>query len=152
MANAIKPRADNVLLVLEPLETRTASGLSIVPGNPKRMRGSRTARVLASGPGYWYSRRQRLGSREFSAPTEVFVPNETKPGDRVIIDADHGQDYKLDLEIPRHNLSTEFQELLGERAEFRMVRESGEILAILDEDTKVDGLHEIPKAEFRQSE
>ena len=145
----IQPRQDNVLIVLEPLETVSPGGLTIVPGNPKRMRGSRTARVIASGPGYWYTRRQRIGDRQFSAPTEVFVPNETKPGDRVIVDADHGQDYKLDLEIPRHNLSTEFQELLGERAEFRMVRESGEILAILDEDTRVDGLRTAPAPEFR---
>lgn len=147
----IRPRADNVLLVLEPLETQTASGIALPQRSAKTMRGSRTARVVASGPGYWYTRRQKIGDRQFSAPTEVFVPNETKPGDRVIIDADHGQDYKLDLEIPRHNLSTEFQELLGERAEFRMVRESGEILAILESDTaRVDGLSPMPAPTFRK--
>lgn len=147
----IRPMHDNVLLVLEPLETMTASGLALPQRSAKTMRGSRTARVIASGPGYWYTRRQKLGDRQFSAPTEVFVPNETKPGDRVIIDADHGQDYKLDLEIPRHNLSTEFQELLGEKAEFRMVRESGEILAVLEDDaTRVDGLSPMPPPVFRK--
>ena len=146
----IRPAQDNVLILLEPVETETKSGLFIAAGNPKRMRGSRTARVIASGPGYWYTRRQRMGDRQFSAPTEVFVPNETKPGDRVIIDADHGQDFKLDLEIPRHNLSTEFQKLLGESGEFRMVRESGEILAIIEEGVSVDGLRAAPAPEFRR--
>lgn len=131
----IRPYADNVVLVLEPLETQSAGGLTLVNlKDPKdRIRGSRTARVIASGPGYWYSRRRRFGNGTYSEPTEVFVPNETKPGDRVIVDANPGQDYRLDITIPRTNLNASFTELLGDKAEFRVVREA-EIYAILEAD------------------
>lgn len=130
----IRPLQDNVLIVLEPLETQTASGLALVNlKDPKdRARGSRTARVVVSGPGYWYTRRQKLGAGMFSAPTEVFVANETKPGDRVIVDANPGQDYRLDMNVPRSNGTAEFEELLGAKAEFRIVREN-EIYAVLED-------------------
>ena len=136
-ASMIKPYADNVILVLEPLETLSASGLSLVNlKNPKdRIRGSRTARVIASGPGYWYSRRRRLADRTFTEPTEVFVPNETRPGDRVIVDSNPGQDYALDITIPRTNINAEFTELLGDKAEFRVVREA-EIYAVLGQEAE----------------
>lgn len=107
--------ADNVCLVLEPMPTETPSGLAIIQSQASK--GHRTARVLASGPGYL----TRMGA---------LVPNETKPGDRVVIDALAGQNYALDLNIPRHNKGAEFEELAGDRGEFRIVREE-EILAIL---------------------
>lgn len=131
----IRPLQDNVVIVIEPLETQTASGLTLVNvKNPKdKARASRTARVIASGPGYWRTARRALGNRQYSEPTEVFIPNETKPGDRVIVDADPGQDYRLDVTIPRTNLDGEFSELIGEKGEFRIVRESGEIYAILED-------------------
>jgi hypothetical protein len=61
------------------------------------------------------------------------VPNTVQPGDRVIVDARAGQNYDMDLTTPRHNKPTEFQELVGERGEFRIVREE-EILAVIEED------------------
>lgn len=130
----IRLLSDNVLICLEPLETATPSGLTLVNLKDPRhgARASRTARVIATGPGYWYSRRQRLSGGQFSAPTEVFVSNETKPGDRVIVDANPGQDYRLDLNVPRTNGTTEFEEMLGEKSEFRVVREQ-EIYAVLEE-------------------
>lgn len=129
----IRPLADNVVLVLEPLETVSAGGLALVNlGKGKTARASRTARVIASGPGYWYSRRQRLSGGQFSAPTEVFVSNETKPGDRVIVDANPGQDYRLDINVPRTNGTVQFEESLGDKAEFRICREA-EIYAVLEE-------------------
>lgn len=133
----IRPYADNVIIVLEPLETQTASGLTLVNlRDPKsRARGSRTARVIASGPGYWYSRRKRLGDGVYSEPTEVFVPNETREGDRVIVDADPGQDYRLDITIPRTNVSASFVELLGDKGEFRIVREQ-EVYAVIENDAE----------------
>lgn len=128
---SIRAFHDNVFLVIEPDETVTASGLHIVTDDKKaRLRG-RVARVIASGPGYYRSARRLLADRTYSAPTEVFVPNETKPGDRVIVDASSHQDYRLDLNIPRHNLSAEFKELLGEKGEFLAVREE-EILAVFE--------------------
>lgn len=123
---------DNVFLVLEPEPTMTASGLSIVRDGKKERLHGRVARVVASGPGYYRSSRQMLANRTFSAPTQVFVPNDVKPGDRVIVDAASHQDYRLDLNIPRHNLSSEFKELLGEKGEFLAIR-CEEILAVLEE-------------------
>lgn len=117
----MKAYADNVIIVLEPLPTETASGIAMVRMN-KNTKESRTARVVASGPGYTNAR-------------GVFVPNEVKPGDRVIVDALAGQHYQLDLTVPRHNKSSEFQELFGERGEFRIVREQ-EILGIVEDDAK----------------
>ncbi len=128
----IRPLHDNVVIVLEPLPTETASGIKLVPGRD-RARASRTARVVSSGPGYWYTRRQRLSDGQYSAPTEVFVPNETKPGDRVIVDADPGQDYRLDVNVPRMNgMGAQFEEMVGEKGNFRIVRES-EVYAIVEE-------------------
>jgi len=111
---------DNVILVLEPQPTQTASGLSIVHNRSPGAREHRTAKVLASGPGY---KRGCCGA---------FVENQVKPGDRVIVDALAGQNFAFDLTAPRQNKSAEFQELVGERGEFRIVRHD-EILAIIDE-------------------
>lgn len=117
----MKAYADNVVIVLEPLPTETASGIAMVRIN-KNTKESRTARVVASGPGYTNSR-------------GVFIPNEAKPGDRVLVDALAGQHYQLDLTVPRHNKSSEFQELAGERGEFRIVRHD-ELLGILEDEAK----------------
>ena len=130
----IRLLSDNVLIVLEPLPTQSAGGLALVNINGPKARASRTAKVIASGPGYWYSRRQRIGAGQFSAPTEVFVSNETKPGDRVIVDADAGQDYRLDVNVPRTNgMAGAFDEVEGDHGKFRIVREH-EIYAVLEDD------------------
>lgn len=131
----IRPTSDNVLIVLEPLPTESAGGLTLVNLKDPRAhaRASRTARVIAVGPGYWKTTRRLLGNRTYTEPTEVFVPTEVVAGDRVIVDANPGQDYRLDINIPRQNINAEFVELLGAKAEFRMVRESGEIYAVLDD-------------------
>jgi co-chaperonin GroES (HSP10) len=111
--------ADNVVLEFEPRETQTASGLTVVHSGKKGARDHRTARVVASGPGYT----RRSG---------VFIANEVQPGDRVVVDALAGQDYAMDLSVPRHNKSAEFQDLFGDRGEFRIVREE-EILGVLEQ-------------------
>jgi co-chaperonin GroES (HSP10) len=123
--------ADNVVLAFEPRETETASGLSIVHSGKSGAREHRTAKVVASGPGYWQTmgKVDKLGRYE-KGFRRVFVPNTVKVGDRVIVDALAGQDYALDLNVPRHNKAQEFQELFGDRGEFRIVREE-EILAVL---------------------
>lgn len=114
----LRPYADNVILVLEPEPTKTQSGLAMVRLRGPGARYSRTARVVSSGPGYWDERRLR------------FIPNEVRAGERVVVDALAGQNYDLDLTAPRHNKPTEFQELCGEKGEFRIVREQ-EILAVI---------------------
>ena len=112
--------ADNVVIVLDPLPEKSRGGIDLVHDQKKlEARGSRSAKVVASGPGYYTDR-------------GTFVPNEVKPGERVIVDALAGQNYALDLSIPRHNKNSEFQALFGERGEFRIVREQ-EILGVLVE-------------------
>lgn len=134
----IRLLSDNVLIELEPLPTESAGGIALVHAKGNRARASRTARVIASGPGYWYSRRQRLAGGQFSAPTEVFVSNETKAGDRVVVDADPGQDYKLDISTPRVNGNgTQFEQVAGSLGQYRVVRES-EVYAILEEDAAAE--------------
>ncbi len=115
---SLRAYADNVVLVLEPEPTETVSGIAMVRQRGPGARYSRTARVVSSGPGYWDERRL------------CFIPNEVKAGERVVVDALAGQNYELDLTAPRHNKPTEFQELCGERGEFRIVREQ-EILAVI---------------------
>lgn len=119
-----RPYADNVLIVLEPEPTETKSGLAMVRLRGPGARYSRTARVVATGPGYFDERLQR------------FIPNQIQAGERVIVDALAGQDYSLDLTVPRHNKGIEFQELLGERGQFRVVREQ-EILAVISDEAVI---------------
>lgn len=117
--------ADNVLIVLEPLPVMSEGGLHLPQQQRQGARGSRWAEVVMSGPGHHRQRRGDAGGTLDS----VFVPNETKPKDRVLVDANAGQDYTLDISIPRHNKGHDFQEMLGWRGEFRIVRED-EILAV----------------------
>jgi co-chaperonin GroES (HSP10) len=118
----IKPYADNCVIELEPLPTVSESGLALVHTRAPGAREHRTARVLASGPGYF----TRLGA---------LVPNTVKPGDRVVVDAMAGDRVKWDMDLtaPRQNAIPEMDHLLGERGAFRVVRES-EILAVVQEE------------------
>ena len=121
----MRPYADNVWIELEPLPTQTASGLFIPQQSRAGARGSRMATVVASGPGHYRQRRDGAnGTRD-----SVFIPNETKPGDRVIVDAMAGQavqGLELELSLPRHNPHGDF-------GDSRIVREA-EILAIISSD------------------
>lgn len=124
MTFPVRPIADNVFIALEPLETQTESGISKVYSEQTKKRGVRTARVLASGPGY----RTKQG---------VFIPNETRAGDRVAVSALAGQDWSLDFEAPRSNANAEHPDaasfaVLGGRSDVRCVRED-EILCVLDD-------------------
>jgi hypothetical protein len=147
--------ADNVVLALETPNPQAGSAVVIIDSKPKH----RWATVVASGPGYYsdvyvsdLTPIRQLAERwaedaalpgDLLAQLEeaiaaahcrtgsVFVANEVQPGDRVIVDALAGQNYALDLSVPRHNKSTQFQELFGERGEFRIVREQ-EILAVFE--------------------
>lgn len=104
---------DNVLIRFERQPEMSSSGLLHLPQT--REEKTRTAEVMAVGPGYT----NRGGH---------FVPTQTKVGDRVVVDARAGQNYDLDLSVPRHNKPAEWAD---ERGEFRIIRED-EILAVLD--------------------
>jgi len=123
---SVRAYADNVIVVFDKDETKQDpdTGLWLVPSKPGA-RGGKIATVLASGPGYWTQPTKE-------APRGVFIPNEVKPGERVLLDALAGQDYSLDLTIPRHNKNLEFEEMVGERGQFRIVREQ-EILGVIEE-------------------
>lgn len=104
---------DNVVLRFEERAKVTASGLHL----PDTRQGDKTreAVVMAVGPGHT----NRGGH---------LVPTSVQVGDRVVVDARAGQNYDLDLSVPRHNKPTEWAD---ERGEFRIVREE-EILAVLE--------------------
>ncbi len=123
--------ADNVALILEPLEVMTQGGLHLPQRTERGALGCRFAKVIASGPGHWAQRRGGAGSTVEMA--QAFVPNETKPGDRVLLPALSGTNFDLDISIPRHNKGEGFRELLGDKGEFRIVREA-EILGIVESD------------------
>jgi co-chaperonin GroES (HSP10) len=116
----IRAYQDNVIVRVLPEPTMTEGGLHIPDTVTHSRVGTCRAEVIASGPGY-YSR----------GGMGAFVPNETKPGDIVLIDRLAGQDYAMDLNVPRHNKASVWGD---ERGEFRIVRESGEIHCILEPD------------------
>lgn len=116
----MRPYADNVLVELEPLSTMSAGGLHLPQQSRQGARGSRFARVVASGPGHY--RQRNAGAH--GTQDSVFVANETKPGDRVLVDAMAGQAWETDMSMPRHNKGGDF-------GDTRIVRED-EILAIIE--------------------
>jgi co-chaperonin GroES (HSP10) len=117
----MRPYADNVLIQLEPLETMSAGGLHLPQQSRQGARGSRFARVLASGPGHY----RQVNAGANGTRDQTFLPNETRPGDRVLVDAMAGQAWEAEMSMPRHNKGGDF-------GDSRIVRES-EILAILSE-------------------
>lgn len=125
----IRPTADNVLLVFLPEPRETESGI-VLPDRKARGNETRRARVVAVGPGH----HERVNLREARATHGLadarykFVPTEVKPGEVVLVDCKAGQDYTLDLDVPRHNKGGDFAD--GEN-EFRLVREA-EILGVLE--------------------
>lgn len=131
IACPVRPTADNVVVVLAPLPTRTAGGIELPQRSATDRREARLARVLAVGPGAWHrtNRREALATHGLADDLYHFVPNELEPGDLVLVDAVSGAQYDLDLDVPRHNVQSDFAGLAGARAEFRIVREQGEVLA-----------------------
>lgn len=127
MTFPVRPIADNVFIALEPYQDAPDTGregLVVVRSEQTKKRGVRAARVLASGPGYLTKQ-------------GVFIPNETRVGDRVAVSALAGQDWSLDFDAPRSNANAEHPDaasfaVLGGRSDVRCVRED-EILCVLDD-------------------
>lgn len=117
---AFRAYADNVVVKFIPEANETASGIRLPDRTFKRSE-ARRAVVVASGPGH--HRPRRVGGPGGATVPGVFVPNETKPGDVVLVDAFAGQDFAFDLNIPRHNKDASFEAIGDERGEFRIVRE-----------------------------
>jgi len=121
-----------VFIVLEPEPTETKSGIAMVHQRGPGARGSRTARVVASGPGYF-------GRSTYLNPAGLFHPNALKPGDRIIVDALAGNTWDWDVSAPRNNGPDTALPyfatlgLTGERFEARVIRESEALAVLTDE-------------------
>lgn len=115
---SLRAHQDNVVLLFEPASS-LSTVLHVMESKPKH----RLARVMLSGPGY-------------ITKHGVLVENTVRERDRVVVDAIAGQDYALDINIPRHNAKSEFESMFGNSGNFRVVREQ-EILGVIEPDVKV---------------
>ena len=120
---------DNVLVRLEPPPSETASGIAIVHTRAAGARENRAALVLAVGPGHHH------GCKSCGGPRGTFIPTTLVAGDRILVDATAGQRYALDVSAVRTRPATEFDEMLGERGDYRVIRES-EALAVLESEAQ----------------
>lgn len=123
----IRAYADNVIIRLEEQAKETRSGIAIVRSGKPGTRGHRTAIVVAVGPGHYVGCRSCGGERGHFEPTSVRV------GERVVVDELAGDKMKWDWDnsAVRQNENPEMDSLLGERGEYRIVREA-EILAVVE--------------------
>lgn len=122
----LRPYSDNVLIELEPIAERTTANGVIVPGLKPKITGTRAARVIAVGPGHY-------GRPSYKHPEGAFIPTVVKPGERVLVDAQAGDDWSWELSSPRHNPKGAEFRATGERcAEWRVVRHD-EILGGIEE-------------------
>jgi co-chaperonin GroES (HSP10) len=115
----IRAIQDNVVVKFVPRPAVTSGGLHIPQTAGARKTGVREAEVMAVGPGHF--RDSGHGG---------FVPTSVRVGETVLVDELAGQDYRLDLNVPRHNKGAGFGD---ERGEFRIVRED-EIHAVVERD------------------
>lgn len=133
----IRMRDDNVLIAFEPLEEKV-NGIILpdfsyiesgkhVGKTEKRHTLSRKARVLSVGPGHY------PGCKKCGGVKCTFIPTELKVGDRVIVPANTGEDYSMDISAPRHHTTEhKFSSFEGvENAEMRILRE-GQVLAVVE--------------------
>jgi co-chaperonin GroES (HSP10) len=135
----IQMTQDNVLIAFDKLEEKTSSGV-IIPGfeyvtdgkhkgeKQSRHTLNRWATVLSVGPGH------NPGCKKCGNVRKTFIPTQVKVGDRVLVPANTGEDYSLDVSAPRHHTQEhKFSAFEGyENAELRIVRE-GQIMAIAEE-------------------
>ncbi len=128
----MKPFQDNVLIELEPLPEKSAGGVYIPDMGKKDSRRRNTAvrfaRVLAVGPGH------RPGCRHCGGQRQAFIPTELRTGDRVLVDAQAGQNYDFDISAPRHHAKAmNFDGVAGYRGELRIVREA-EVIGVCEDE------------------
>lgn len=116
MTSSIRAIQDNVVVRFLPRETVTAGGIHVPQTLARRKTGTREAEVMAVGPGHY-----RDSGHGGLVPTTVRV------GEVVLVDEQAGQDYRMDLNVPRHNKGAELSD------EFRIVRED-EIHAVVERD------------------
>jgi co-chaperonin GroES (HSP10) len=120
---------DNVLVLLEPKPTETVSGIQLVHMKGPGAREHRTAKVIAVGPGH------HPGCKACGGVKPTFIPTTLKPGDRIVVDALCGNKWNMDVSSVRQNERTDFDSMLGERGDWRVIRE-GEALAVLEDEAR----------------
>jgi len=114
----LRATQDNVILRFLPAPKRTAGGLLYLP-DTARPEATVLAEVVAVGPGHY--RDSGYGR---------LVPTTLRPGEVVLVERLAGQDYSLDVSVPRHNKDTRWAD---SRGEFRIVRED-EVLAVVEDE------------------
>jgi co-chaperonin GroES (HSP10) len=124
---SIRCLADNALILLEPKPTETASGIQLVHMKGPGAREHRTAKVIAVGPGHHPGCKSCGGSRS------TFIPTTLKPGDRIVVDALCGNKWNMDVSSVRQNERTDFDSMLGERGDYRVIREAEALCLVEDE-------------------
>lgn len=123
------PYADNVLVLLDAIEPELSpGGVWMPPVDPTPVDG-RMGTVLASGPGVAYTLRAKPDRR--TRPSDAspmvgrgFIPNETRTGDRVLLDSPDAGD--------RVAVETLLELGLDPARHYRVVREA-EIAAVVEQ-------------------
>jgi len=114
----IRAIQDNVVIRFLPPKKVSDGGCIFLPDTAKPEKTLK-AEVIAVGPGHY--RDNGHGH---------FVPTTLKPGEIVLVDRQAGQDYCLDVNVPRQNKAADWADKNGN---FRVVREE-EVLAVLEDE------------------
>ena len=125
----IRMLSDNALIRLDPPPSETASGIQLVHTRAPGVREHREAVVIAVGPGH------HPGCKSCGGQKPTFIPTTLRPGDRIVVDATAGNKWDWDVSSIRHNEKADFDSMLGERADFRVIREA-EAHCILEDEAK----------------
>lgn len=109
----IRAYQDNVILRMAP-----QASMSTVIEIRDRKAKHRKARVLVSGVGY-------------VTKNGALIENTVREGQEVVVDALAGQNYDLDVTLPRYNKGATFDELFGQEGDYRICRHD-ELLALVE--------------------
>ena len=124
---SVRMTQDNCLIVLEPAPTETASGIAMVHTRAPGAKEHRTARVLSVGPGH------HPGCKSCGGQRSAFIPTTLVAGDRILVSATCGHKWDMDVSAVRQNEHSDFDNILGERGEFRIIREAEAHAVLTDE-------------------
>jgi len=114
----IRAIQDNVVIRFLPPPKKTDGGILFMPDTAKPEQTLK-AEVISVGPGHY--RDNGHGH---------FVPTTLVAGQIVLVDRQAGQDYCLDVNVPRQNKAADWTDKQGN---FRVVREE-EVLAVVEEE------------------
>lgn len=125
----VRMLSDNILVRLEPPPSETASGIALVHTRAPGVKEHRDAVVIAAGPGH------HPGCKSCGGQKPAFIPMTLRPGDRIVVEATAGHRYEWDVSGIRHNEKADFDSMLGERGDYRVIR-IDEALAVYEDEAK----------------